>query len=121
NRSIGALNDPELSYNVGTILGEQMEALGFNLDFAPVLDINSNPNNPVIGDRSFGDNPDIVTKLGMQTMKGIQSEGIISVMKHFPGHGDTGEDSHLELPKIDKSYEELSQLELEPFKEAIAD
>ncbi|MGY0694691.1 beta-N-acetylhexosaminidase [Virgibacillus sp. FSP13] len=121
SRSIGELNDPDLSFNVGTILGEQMQALGFNLDFAPVLDVDSNPNNPVIGDRSFGNNPEIVTRLGIQTMKGIQSEGVISVMKHFPGHGDTGKDSHLELPKVDKSYEELSQLELVPFKKAISD
>ncbi|WP_106498316.1 beta-N-acetylhexosaminidase [Lentibacillus sp. Marseille-P4043] len=120
SRSIGELNDPEVAFNVGSILGEQMQALGFNLDFAPVLDINSNADNPVIGDRSFGDNPDIVTGLGIQTMKGIQNEGIISVMKHFPGHGDTGVDSHLELPKVDKSYAKLSKLELIPFKKAIS-
>ncbi|ASK63992.1 beta-N-acetylhexosaminidase [Virgibacillus phasianinus] len=121
SRSIGKLNDPDVSFNVGTILGKQMKALGFNLDFAPVLDINSNPNNPVIGDRSFGDNPNIVTRLGIQTMKGIQNEGVISVIKHFPGHGDTGVDSHLELPKVNKSYEELSKLELVPFKKAISE
>lgn len=119
SRLIGELNDPGVSFNVGTILGEQMKALGFNLDFAPVLDVNSNPDNPVIGDRSFGDNLNIVTRLGIQTMKGIQNEGVISVMKHFPGHGDTGVDSHLELPKVGKSYEELSNLELVPFKKAI--
>ncbi|GGJ82179.1 hypothetical protein GCM10007063_00800 [Lentibacillus kapialis] len=121
SRSIGNLNDPDVSFNVGTILGEQMQALGFNLDFAPVLDVNSNPDNPVIGDRSFGDNPDIVTRLGIQTMKGLQNEEVISVMKHFPGHGDTGKDSHLKLPKVDKSYEELSKLELVPFKKAISE
>lgn len=121
SRSIGKLNDPDVSFNVGTILGKQMKALGLNLDFAPVLDVNSNPDNPVIGDRSFGDNPNIVTKLGIQTMKGIQNEGIISVMKHFPGHGDTGEDSHLELPKVNKSYEQFSKLELVPFKKAISE
>lgn len=120
SRSIGELNNPDVSFNVGTMLGKQMKALGFNLDFAPVLDVNSNPNNPVIGDRSFGDNPNIVTKLGVQTMKGIQNEGIISVMKHFPGHGDTGVDSHLELPEVNKSYEELAALELVPFKQAIS-
>ncbi|WP_163538213.1 beta-N-acetylhexosaminidase [Gracilibacillus sp. YIM 98692] len=119
--SLGKLNDPDVSFHVGTILAEQLQAFGFNLDFAPVLDVNSNPNNPVIGDRSFGDNPDIVTKLGIQTMKGIQDKGIISVIKHFPGHGDTDKDSHLELPKVDKSYEELSQLELVPFQKAISE
>ncbi|WP_101845241.1 beta-N-acetylhexosaminidase [Halobacillus sp. Marseille-P3879] len=121
SRSIGKLSDPEVAFNAGTILGEQMQALGFNLDFAPVLDVNSNPNNPVIGDRSFGDNPEIVTRLGIQTMKGIQSEGVISVIKHFPGHGDTGVDSHLELPQVDKSYEELTKLELLPFKKALSE
>lgn len=121
SRSIGDLNDSDVAFDAGSILGRQMQALGFNLDFAPVLDVNSNPDNPVIGDRSFGDNPNTVTKMGIQEMKGIQSEGIISVMKHFPGHGDTGEDSHLELPKVDKDYDELSQLELTPFKEAISE
>lgn len=121
SRSIGELNDSSLSFEIGSILGEQMKALGFNLDFAPVLDVNSNPDNPVIGDRSFGNNPEVVTELGIQTMKGIQNEGIISVIKHFPGHGDTSEDSHLELPKVDKSYDELSKLELVPFKKAISE
>ena len=79
-----------------------MNAFGFNLDFAPVLDVNSNPKNPVIGDRSFGNNVDIVSELGIQTMKGIQSQNIISVVKHFPGHGDTAVDSHLEFRSSEK-------------------
>lgn len=120
SRSIGEQQDQELASDVGTLLGKQMKGLGFNLDFAPVLDVDSNPDNPVIGDRSFGDNPDIVSDMGIQTMKGIQSEGIISVVKHFPGHGDTSEDSHLELPKVDKSLKELSKVELEPFEHAIS-
>ncbi|WP_010532238.1 beta-N-acetylhexosaminidase [Lentibacillus jeotgali] len=120
SRSIGKMNDPDVAFQAGSILGKQMKTLGFNLDFAPVLDVNSNPDNPVIGDRSFGNNPKIVSKLGIQTMKGIQSEGVISVMKHFPGHGDTSKDSHLKLPKVDKSYGELSKLELAPFREAIS-
>jgi len=119
--AIGELNDPDVSFQVGTILGKQMNALGFNLDFAPVLDINSNPDNPVIGDRSFGENAGKVTELGIQTMKGLQNESVIAVMKHFPGHGDTGEDSHLELPQVNKDYEALSALELIPFKAAISD
>jgi len=119
SRSIGNLNDPDLSYEVGTILGKQMNEMGFNLDFAPVLDVNSNPDNPVIGNRSFGDNLEIVSRLGIETMKGIQDEQIISVIKHFPGHGDTGVDSHLELPKVNKSYDELKELELVPFQNAI--
>lgn len=121
SRSIAGLNDPNLSFKVGAILGEQLNTLGFNMDFAPVLDINSNPNNPVIGDRSFGSNPTIVTSLGIQTMKGIQNEGIISVVKHFPGHGATDVDSHIELPQVDKSQTELAQFELIPFQEAISE
>ncbi|WP_346764013.1 beta-N-acetylhexosaminidase [Bacillus sp. BHET2] len=119
NEKIGAMNDPDLSYEVGSILGKELKEYGFNLDFAPVLDINSNPSNPVIGDRSFGDNAPIVSELGIQTMKGIQSQGVISSIKHFPGHGDTAVDSHLELPIVNKSVQELEELELDPFKQAI--
>ncbi|MFS0749394.1 beta-N-acetylhexosaminidase [Oceanobacillus sp. 1P07AA] len=119
--SIGKEQDQELAFEVGTLLGKQMRGLGFNLDFAPVLDVNSNPDNPVIGERSYGDDPHLVSEMGVQTMKGIENEGIISVVKHFPGHGDTSEDSHLELPKVDKSLKELSDLELIPFENAISE
>lgn len=119
NKEIGKLNDPSYSYKIGIHLGEEMNAFGFNLDFAPVLDVNSNPKNPVIGDRSFGNDVDIVSELGIQTMKGIQSQNVISVVKHFPGHGDTAVDSHLELPIMEKSLEDLQKLELIPFKQAI--
>ncbi|WP_042454653.1 beta-N-acetylhexosaminidase [Neobacillus dielmonensis] len=119
NKQIGQVNNPEFSYKVGTLLGKELKEFGLNLDFAPVLDINSNPNNPVIGDRSFGNNPEIVSKLGTQTMKGIQSQNVIPTVKHFPGHGDTSVDSHLELPIVNKSLEELKKLELIPFEHAI--
>lgn len=119
NKEIGMRNDSNLSYQLGKILGEELKLFGFTIDFAPVLDINSNPNNPVIGDRSFGNNPSLVSKLGIQTMKGIRSENVISVIKHFPGHGDTSVDSHLELPVVYKSYNELNSFELIPFKNAI--
>ena len=89
------------------------------MNFAPVLDINSNPNNPVIGNRSFGNTADLVSRLGIATMKGIQSENVIAVVKHFPGHGDTATDSHLELPRVNKTLQELEQLELIPFQQAI--
>ncbi len=105
NEEVGKRNDQQFSYEIGTLLGKQLKSFGFNLDFAPVLDVNSNPNNPVIGERSFGDNADIVSQLGVQTMKGIQAENIVSVIKHFPGHGDTDVDSHLQLPEVNKSYE----------------
>ncbi|WP_085520684.1 beta-N-acetylhexosaminidase [Tuberibacillus sp. Marseille-P3662] len=119
NKKIGSINQSQFSYKVGTLLGQELKAFGFNLDFAPVLDVNSNPNNPVIGDRSFGNNPDIVSKLGIQTMKGIQSQNIVPVVKHFPGHGDTSVDSHLQLPKVNKSLKELKRLELIPFTRAV--
>ncbi|MCR2823458.1 beta-N-acetylhexosaminidase [Lederbergia panacisoli] len=119
NKQIGKVNNPEFSYKVGTLLGHELKEFGLNLDFAPVLDINSNPKNPVIGDRSFGNNSEIVSKLGIQTMKGIQSQNVIPTIKHFPGHGDTSVDSHLELPIVNKSLKELKELELIPFERAI--
>lgn len=119
NKKIGDINQSKFSFEIGQLLGEQLKAFGFNLDFAPVLDVNSNPNNPIIGDRSFSNDPAIVSKLGIQTMKGLESEQVIPVVKHFPGHGDTSVDSHLELPKVTKSLNDLNQLELVPFKEAI--
>jgi beta-N-acetylhexosaminidase len=121
NNQIGQVNDPEFSYKVGTLLGHELKEFGLNLDFAPVLDINSNPGNPVIGDRSFGNNSEVVSTLGIQTMKGIQSQNVIPTIKHFPGHGDTSVDSHLELPIVNKSLMELKELELIPFEHAIND
>ncbi|WP_066307241.1 beta-N-acetylhexosaminidase [Bacillus sp. FJAT-29814] len=119
NNQIGQVNNPDFSFKVGTLLGQELKEFGLNLDFAPVLDINSNPNNPVIGDRSFGNNAEIVSKLGVQTMKGIQSQNVITTIKHFPGHGDTSVDSHLDLPIVNKSLKELKELELIPFERAI--
>ena len=119
NQKIGERNNEFISYQVGTILGEQLKMYGFNMDFAPVLDINSNPRNPIIGDRSFGSEPNIVTKLGIQTMMGLQSQNIISVVKHFPGHGDTSEDSHKRLPVVNNDLKRLNSFELIPFNAAI--
>jgi beta-N-acetylhexosaminidase len=119
NKEIGKLNNSDLSRQVGSIIGEELTQFGMNMDFAPVLDINSNPKNPVIGDRSFGTDPGIVSKLGVQTMKGIQSKNIISVVKHFPGHGDTSTDSHVGLPRVNNNLERLKGFELKPFAEAI--
>ena len=89
------------------------------MDFAPVLDIDSNPNNTVIGERAFGNNADIVLKLGIKTMEGLRDGGIIPVVKHFPGHGNTDIDSHYGLPIVTKTLEELNNLEFIPFKNAI--
>jgi beta-N-acetylhexosaminidase len=119
NKEIGSINQSQFSYKVGTLLGKELKGFGFNLDYAPVLDISSNPNNPIIGDRSFGNNPELVSKLGIQTMKGIQSQNMIPTVKHFPGHGDTSVDSHLELPIVHKNLTDLKKLELIPFERAI--
>ncbi|MEK5231843.1 beta-N-acetylhexosaminidase [Lysinibacillus sp. FSL K6-0232] len=119
NQKIGEVNEAQFSYEIGQLLGKQLQAFGFNLNFAPVLDVNSNPNNPIIGNRAFASEPAIVSKLGIQTMKGLAAQQVIPVVKHFPGHGDTAVDSHLALPKVTKSLADLQQLELIPFKTAI--
>lgn len=119
NKVIGKKNDGDFSYSIGKIIGEELKAFGFNMDFAPVMDINSNPANSVIGDRSFGNNVDIVNKLGIKTMEGIMDSNIIPVVKHFPGHGDTFVDSHVGLPIVNKDLTQLNNFELIPFNEAI--
>lgn len=119
NRTIGKRNDPTYSYEIGKKLGRQVKGFGMNMDFAPVMDINSNPNNPVIGDRSFGDDKDVVSNLGIQTMAGIKDENVIPVIKHFPGHGDTSVDSHEQLPRVDKNLQQLSDFELIPFQRSM--
>lgn len=119
NLELGDINDHSFSFELGSVLGKLVSAYGFNINFAPVLDVNSNPENPVIGDRSFGNSPNLVSELGIQTMKGLQSEKIIPTIKHFPGHGDTSVDSHLELPTVNKSLTELEKLELIPFNRAV--
>lgn len=119
NEEIGLRNDEELARKTGELLGRQVKAFGFQVNFAPVIDVNNNPNNPVIGDRSFGSNPELVGNLGVEAMQGMQDEQVIPVIKHFPGHGDTHIDSHDQLPVIDKSMDELENIELVPFKEAI--
>lgn len=119
SKKIGEVDSGELSYQVGEIIGRKLNIFGFNMNFAPVMDINSNSKNPVIGDRAFGDKADIVSKLGVQTMKGLQSQNIISVIKHFPGHGDTSVDSHIGLPVVNNDLARLKSFELLPFIQAI--
>ncbi len=116
---VGNMNDEELTYQVGRVVGEELRVFDINMDFAPSLDIYSNSNNTVIGDRSFGSTSEVVTKMGLSFAKGLSSTGVIPVYKHFPGHGDTSEDSHYTLPVITKTKEELLNLELIPFKKAI--
>ncbi|MEK3883544.1 beta-N-acetylhexosaminidase [Paenibacillus sp. PL2-23] len=118
-RQVASANDPAFTREISEAIGTELKALGFNMNFAPVLDINSNPRNPVIGDRAFGDNPKDVIAHGLASMNGLSEGGVAAVVKHFPGHGDTAVDSHLDLPLIDKSLEELESFELLPFREAI--
>lgn len=119
SQAVGRSNDPSLAKELGGLLADELHALGFNLNFAPVLDINSNPNNPIIGVRSFGDNEELVAKMGVAEMQGLQEKGIISAVKHFPGHGDTSVDSHRALPVVNKTLEQLRKFEWVPFGTAI--
>ncbi|WP_379152728.1 beta-N-acetylhexosaminidase [Paenibacillus sp. sgz5001063] len=119
NGAVGVSGNAEAAETMGKLLAREVQGAGFNMNFAPVLDINSNPNNPVIGDRSFGSTSAKVIKLGIAEMKGIESEGVVPVVKHFPGHGDTSVDSHLELPVVKKTEAQLAKLEWLPFQAAI--
>ncbi len=119
NQDLGKINEPQLSFHIGGVLAYELKAFGFNMDFAPVVDIFSNPKNTVIGDRSFGTEPDIVSRLGVQTMKGLQEGGVVPVVKHFPGHGDTLVDSHVGLPTVEYELERLKSFEFKPFQAAI--
>ena len=114
--TLGALSDPSLIYEMGRAVGEQCKRIGVQVNYAPVVDINNDPDNPVIGFRSFGEDQDKVTRFGLAYMKGMQDVGIMACAKHFPGHGDVHVDSHLDLPVINKSIEQLDSLELKPFK-----
>ncbi|MBO9596267.1 MAG: beta-N-acetylhexosaminidase [Cohnella sp.] len=119
SQTVGKSNDASMAKALGGLLADELRAMGLNLNFAPVLDINSNPKNPVIGVRSFGNNPDLVAKMGVAEMQGLQEAGVIAAVKHFPGHGDTSVDSHRELPVVGKSLEELQKFEWVPFRSAI--
>ena len=117
--TLGAVTDASLVYKTGKAIGEQHKRLGVHVDYAPVVDINNNPNNPVIGFRSFGEDKYRVARNGVAFMKGMQDAGIMATAKHFPGHGDVAVDSHLDLPVINKTRSQLEDLELYPFRELI--
>ena len=114
--TLGALDDPSLIYEMGRAVGQQCKRIGVQVNYAPVVDINNDPDNPVIGFRSFGEDKEKVIRFGLAYMKGIQDVGIMACAKHFPGHGDVHVDSHLDLPVINKSIEQLDSLELKPFR-----
>ena len=117
--TLGAIQNDSLVFAMGAQLANECKRLGIQLNFAPVVDINSNPSNPVIGFRSFGENKYNVTRKGVAYMKGLQSQHVMSNAKHFPGHGDTDTDSHKTLPVINHSRERMDTLELYPFKALI--
>lgn len=119
NMALGATGDTDNANLAAKIIGSELSALGFNVDFAPDMDVNSNPSNPVIGVRSFSDNANVVAKFGVAFINGLNSRNIISSLKHFPGHGDTETDSHTGLPCINKSLKEIEKQELIPFKAGI--
>lgn len=118
--TLSATNDPNNAYLSGLYMADELDALGVNVNFAPVLDVNNNPLNPVIGVRSFGDTAERVSLYANEFIRGMQTK-VIATAKHFPGHGDTNVDSHLALPNVDFDMERLEEVELAPFKSAIND
>lgn len=119
NMTLGAIKDNKLIEQTGRQIGEHCKRLGVHFNFAPVVDINTNPKNPIIGNRSFGEDRDNVTKKALVFMKGMQSAGVLANAKHFPGHGDTEQDSHHALPTISFSEKRIDSIELHPYKELI--
>jgi len=117
--SLGATGDEELVYKQASLIAEEMKYCGLNLIFAPVADVNSNPDNPIINMRSYGDDPVLVSRLCQAFIKGSQDSGIMACVKHFPGHGRTGVDSHIDLPFLEESLENLKKIDLVPFQKAI--
>jgi beta-N-acetylhexosaminidase len=118
--TLGAADDPALARDVGAAVARAVRALGFNWNFAPVLDLNNNPHNPVIAERSFGADPVRATEIALAWMAGSEAEGVACCVKHFPGHGDTHVDSHRDLPTVAKPLAELEQFEFAPFRMAAA-
>lgn len=118
--AIGRTRNPDLAYRVGRAMAEELASVGIDVNFAPVLDVHSNPANPIIGDRAFGADPALVSEMGVALLRGLRDGGVIPCGKHFPGHGDTETDSHLELPVVRRLRDELQRTELPPFRAAIA-
>ncbi len=119
NMTLGAIKDNKLVEQTGRHIGEHCKRLGVHFNFAPVVDINTNPKNPIIGNRSFGEDRDNVTEKALAFMKGMQSAGVLANAKHFPGHGDTDQDSHKTLPTVSFSEKRIDSIELFPYKKLI--
>ncbi|HWI51873.1 MAG TPA: beta-N-acetylhexosaminidase [Symbiobacteriaceae bacterium] len=120
NMALGAAHSPELAHAAALAAGRELLALGINMNLAPVLDVNNNPQNPVIGVRSYGEDPHLVAELGAAAIRGYQEAGVLACGKHFPGHGDTAVDSHLALPTVAHDRVRLDEVELVPFRAAVA-
>ena len=119
NMALGATASDDFAFDTGKLIGGELSLLGINVNFAPVLDVNNNPSNPIIGTRSFSSNASLVGSLGVGYIKGLKRSGVIAAGKHFPGHGDTNVDSHLGLPTITHKLDRLNDIELKPFQNAI--
>jgi beta-N-acetylhexosaminidase len=119
NMALGATRSTELARRAGEVLGRELAALGINVNYAPCADVNINPKNPVVGVRSFGEDPNLVGELAAALIEGMQSQGVAATAKHFPGHGDTASDSHLGLPTVPHQLDRLHAVEFPPFKAAI--
>ncbi len=119
-RTVASWGDADFAERLARAVGAELAALGFTIVFAPVLDVNTRADNPVIGDRAFGDDPDTCARFGAAWIRGLQSAGLLACGKHFPGHGDTTKDSHFDLPVVDRARDELERVELTPFRAAAA-
>jgi beta-N-acetylhexosaminidase len=116
---LGLSDSEDLAYQYGRVLARELFAVGVNMNMAPVLDVNTNPENPVIGDRALCSDFSRVARLGSQFVRGLQDNGVMAVGKHFPGHGDTAEDSHVALPKVATDVDKIRNVEMVPFREAV--
>ncbi len=119
-RAVGSWGDAAFAERIARAVGVELAAVGITIDFAPVLDVNTCPQNPIIGDRAFGSDADTCARFGVAWIRGLQSAGVLACGKHFPGHGDTSKDSHLDLPTVEQSPERLNRVELAPFRAAVA-
>lgn len=115
-RALGTIDDTVLVERLGRLVGKELRAVGVDVNYAPVLDVDTNPNNPVIGSRSFSRDPEVVGRLGVAFGRGLQAMGVAACGKHFPGHGDTAQDSHCDLPRLSHTMERLRAVELVPFR-----
>src|SRR4051812_3222225 len=119
-RSLGATGDEKLAHSIGRLLAAELKAVNIHMNFSPVMDVDSNAANPVIGDRSFGADPALVARMGTALLRGLQQSGVAACAKHFPGHGDTSKDSHFDLPTLPHPLSHLEKMELPPFAAAIS-